>query len=410
MVWVVIWLFMSAFVPIMTQVSIVFLVFMIFLSACVLILRPFQPKIPGMNFVKLRIHKIQLETADTVSVFFDVPHDLAEQFRFVPGQYLTLRANVSGSEVRRAYSISSAPHDTHIGVTIKRLAGGRLSTFIHSNWKAGDLVEVAAPEGNFILHTDHDKKRKHCFIAAGSGITPIVSMVKTLLEEEPMSQAILLYGSRNEKNIIFKETLDALEQKYAGQLKVVHTLSSPVKQSEPGLVGLFKKAKTTWKGETGRISKEKIEAFIQGNILPDSNTSQYYLCGPGDLIANAEKVLEKLGVEKSRIHREFFSTPAEKGAAVAGSACHVKVHLNGKVIEMDVDGKKPILDELIARKMNPPYSCTSGACSSCMAQTISGEVKMEACYALDDDEVKKGLILTCQAKPVSATLEITYDV
>ncbi len=394
----------------MRQVSSVFFNFMIFLCPSLLILRPFQPKIPGMNFVKLRIHKIQLETADTISVFFDVPAELRNQFEYVPGQYLTLRANVNGSEVRRAYSISSAPHDANIGVTIKRIAGGKLSTFIHSNWKAGDVVEVAAPEGNFILHTDHDKKRKHCFIAAGSGITPIVSMVKTLLEEEPMSQAILLYGSRDEKNIIFKETLDALELKYEGQLKVVHTLSSPVKQSEPGLKGIFKKAKTTWKGETGRISKEKIDAFVKANILPDSNTTQYYLCGPGDLIGNAEKVLEKLGVEKSRIHREFFSTPAESGNAVAGSASHVKVHLNGKVIEMDVDGKKPILDELIARKKNPPYSCTSGACSSCMAKTISGEVKMDACYALDEEELKKGYILTCQAKPVSTELEITYDV
>lgn len=363
-----------------------------------------------MNFVKLRIHKIQLETADTVSVLFDLPNEVKNQFDFTPGQYLTLKDEVNGTEVRRAYSISTAPHDAHIGVTIKRIPGGRLSTFIHSNWKVDDVVEVAPPEGNFVLTTDHDKKRTVCFIAAGSGITPIVSMIKTLLENEPMSKAILLYGSRNEENIIFKDTLDALAKKYEGQLNIVHTLSAPMKEKEPGLIGIFKKSKTSWKGETGRISKEKLERFFKDHIGADSAKIVYYLCGPGDMISNAEKVLEKHGVDKLRIHREFFSTPAEKVNPVTGSAAMVKVHLNGEIIEMNIDGKKPILDELIARKKNPPYSCTNGACSSCMAKTIEGEVKMESCYALDEEDLKKGLILTCQAKPVTSVVEITYNV
>lgn len=363
-----------------------------------------------MKFVKLRIHKIQLETADTISVFFEVPEEHKSAFSFIPGQYLTLKDDVNGTEVRRAYSISTAPHDTFIGVTIKRLAGGKLSTFIHSNWKTGDAVDVAAPEGNFMLQADHDKKRKHCFIAAGSGITPIVSMIKTLMEEEPMSQAFLLYGSRNENNIIFKETLDSIETKYAGQVKVVHTLSAPIRHKEGGLKGIFKKATISWKGETGRISKEKIENFIHEYIFPDNAATEYYLCGPGDLISAAEKILENKGVDKKRIHKEFFSTPVDKSSSVSGHESIIKVHLNGEVIEMSVNGKKPILDELIALKKNPPYSCTSGACSSCMAKTISGEVKMEACYALDEEDVKKGYILTCQAKPVSESVEITYDV
>ena len=176
---------------------------------------------------------------------FDLPNEVKNQFDFTPGQYLTLKDEVNGTEVRRAYSISTAPHDAPIGVTIKRIPGGRLSTFIHSNWKVDDVVEVAPPEGNFVLTTDHDKKRTVCFIAAGSGITPIVSMIKTLLENEPISKAILLYGSRNEENIIFKDTLDALAKKYEGQLNIVHTLSAPMKEKEPGLIGIFKKSKTS---------------------------------------------------------------------------------------------------------------------------------------------------------------------
>ncbi|MBK8701646.1 MAG: ferredoxin--NADP reductase [Saprospiraceae bacterium] len=362
-----------------------------------------------MKFVPLKISKIQLETADTISVLFEVPENLISFFQFTPGQYLTLKAMVNGDEVRRAYSISTAPGET-LGVTIKRLPGGRLSTFIHSNWKAGDVVEVSEPEGNFLLQADHDKKRKFCFIAAGSGITPILSMIKTLLEDEPMSESFLLYGSRNEENIIFKEALDNLQQKYSGQLHIVHTLSKPHKEKEQGLKGLFKKAKTSWKGETGRISKDKIDGFLSTYFTKDEKSTQYYLCGPGDLIQIAEKALEKRMVEKSNIHREFFSTPTDKTTEVKGMSSRIRVHLNGEVIDMEVSGKKPILDELIALKKNPPYSCTSGACSSCMAKTIKGEVKMESCYALDEEDVKKGFILTCQAKPVSAELEISYDV
>jgi ring-1,2-phenylacetyl-CoA epoxidase subunit PaaE len=364
-----------------------------------------------MTFYQLKISNIQLETKDTISVYFDIPNNLKNKFEFDAGQYLTIKEMIFGNEIRRAYSISTSPKEEKIGITIKRVAGGKLSTFIHSNWKKGMEVEVASPEGNFILKPDHDKKRNLYFIAAGSGITPILSMIKTIVVEEPMSICHLLYGSRSEDNIIFKDSLEELENKYSGQLFIKHTLSSPLKEKEKGLSGLFKKSKISWKGETGRISKEKIENFLdlKNNAL---NENHYFLCGPGDLIITATKVLENRGVSEEYINREYFNTPipSENVNTINGISSSVKVHLNGDIIEFQTDGKKAILDELINLKKNPPYSCTSGACSSCMAKVINGKVDMEVCFALDEADLANGLILTCQARPTTDILEISYDV
>lgn len=363
-----------------------------------------------MNFENIAIKHIVQETEDTKTIFFEIPADLKEKFNYKPGQYLTLKASIKGEEVRRAYSISSAPADALIGVTVKRLSGGKMSNHVHDNWKIGDVVEVANPEGNFTIEADHDKKRNHFFIAAGSGITPIMSMIKTLLEEEPLSICYLLYGSRNENSIIFKETLSQYETKYAGQLFIMHTLSRPATEKEGGLLGVFKKAKMSWVGEVGRISADKIKKFLATYTGKNNFESQYYLCGPGDVIQAAEKELIALNTDKKHIHKEYFSTNTDDKATVKASTSNIKVHLNGEVIEFTSKGEKPILDELIAMKKNPPYSCTSGACSSCMAKVINGKVEMEVCYALDDADIEKGLILTCQAKAVTPELEITYVV
>lgn len=363
-----------------------------------------------MEFHKLTISDIQLETNDTITIYFNIPDELKQKYVFAAGQYLTLKEKINGSEIRRAYSICTAPNEQKIGITIKRVAGGRLSSFIHSNWKKGMVVEVGSPEGNFKVTTDHDKMRNHFFIAAGSGITPIMSMLKTILEDEPMSNCYLLYGSRSEDNIIFKESLESLSKKYDGQLKINFTLSNPSKIKEKGIFGMLKKPIVSWKGDTGRISKEKISSFIDQYIGNHKRENNFYLCGPGDLITTAEKELDKRGIAEDFIHREFFSTPLSEGQGKDGIASKIKVHLNGEVVEFTSDGKKPILDELIALKKNPPYSCTSGACSSCMAKVISGKVEMEVCFALDDADLANNLILTCQAKPVSSELEISYDV
>ncbi len=368
-----------------------------------------------MNFYELEISNKELETSDTITIYFKVPEDLKSKFEFKSGQYLTLSEEIDGKEVRRSYSICTAPFEGTLATTIKRLPGGLFSTYAHSNYKIGKKIRVATPEGKFVLLAEPFKPKTYYFFAAGSGITPILSMIKQTLEEEPLSKCYLLYGNRDEENIIFKEEFDELLIKYAGQLEVVYTLSRPQSEKKKGLLKFFKKESSSWKGEKGRINNEKVKSFL-ANHKSKHDQVNFYICGPGEMIESTTKVLISNGISEKDIHKEYFSTKTtpvdvpENAKATKSGLSLVKVSLDGELIEFTTDGKKPILDELIAMKKNPPYSCTSGACSSCMAKVTSGKVTMEVCYALDDDEVEAGYILTCQARPESDVVELTYKV
>ena len=363
-----------------------------------------------MNFYPLSIKNIRKETEDAYSLIFDVSDDLSSTFHHKAGQYVTLRTEINGEDIRRPYSINSRPGDPDFSVTIKKVKGGKMSHHL-STCKAGDTLMVSEPEGHFTVVPEHALKRSLYFIAAGSGITPVMSMIQSVLEDEPKSICYLLYGSRNEQQIIFKDSLEKLSEKYSGQLFVKHVLSNPITTKASGLSGWLGKKETSWSGDKGRISPSVLAAFLAD--FPGQKDKQFYICGPGDMIENVEKHLILEGFVSQQIHKEFFTPAAKKSASTTQSAegtSRVEVILKGQQHHFDIPKNKIILDVLVEKKLDPPYSCTSGACSTCIAKVTSGQVKMDTCYALEDDEVAAGYILTCQAKAVSEEVSLTYDV
>lgn len=362
-------------------------------------------------FDTLKIDKIVKETEDTISIYFEIPKDLNERYRFKAGQYLTIKAEIEGEEVRRSYSICTPPQAISPAVSIKRVSGGRMSNFLHDKISVGQKLEVLAPEGRFTVLPDDALARDHYFFAAGSGITPVMSMIQDILEHEPKSSCHLIYGSRSENGIIFQNILDELEKRHEGQLHVCHTISQPSKVKAGGLSGLLGKKLVSWKGDVGRIDTSKVADFLSKH--PAYNSSQlYYICGPGTMISNVESALIDQGINKDYIKKESFGGGVPKstgGEAKATGASMVTVKLNNEVIAISMDDSKTILDELIDLGKEPPYSCTSGACSTCIAKVTSGEVKMDACFALDDDEVEEGYILSCQARPITEEVTVEFE-
>ena len=362
------------------------------------------------SFYDLHVKAIQAETEDAVTVVFEVPDHLSETFQYTQGQYLTLKFEIKGKEERRAYSMCSSPVDKDLAVTVKRLKSGIVSNYIHDQLKAGDTVSVMPPEGRFYTPLQEEQQKTYYLFGAGSGITPLMSILKTVLEKEPMSKVCLLYGNRNENSIIFKEELETLEKRYRGQLVVEHILSQPKREKSGGVFGFLSKGTVLWQGKTGRISSQAVKEFIADHPA-GTKLTEYFICGPGAMITTAEVALKELGIDKHHIHTERFTSDIDEKDKVKGKAgAKIIVHLSGSTIEAEVPPGKTILDVLLDLRYDPPYSCHSGACSTCMAKVIRGSVKMDACYALDDDEVAEGFILTCQSHPTSDEVELTYDV
>lgn len=359
------------------------------------------------EFHNLKVSRIVKETGEATSVYFLVPDALQDSYQYKAGQYLTLKFDLSGKEERRSYSLCTSPLEDEIGVNIKRVKKGIVSNHINDNLKAGDAVEVMTPDGKFIIEPVESKQRDFYFFASGSGITPVISMIKTILEEEPKSTCHLLYGNNNEDTVIFSNELETLSTKYKGQFVYTQTLSQPKREKSGGLKGLFSKGKMNWTGWVGRIDKSKVDQFLSEH--PKSSIeAHYFVCGPGAMIDTIIDHLEGLNIDSKFLHTErFVSSTATAGGG--GVSAKVKVHLADKEYNIEVPSDKTILDALIDQKVDAPYSCTSGACSTCVAKVHSGEVSMDACYALDDSEVKAGYILTCQARPQSAEVELTFE-
>lgn len=357
------------------------------------------------KFHALSVSEVRRETDDCVSVAFDIPEHLSESFRFIPGQYLTLRQEIQGEDVRRSYSICAAPTDGELRVAIKKVPNGVFSTFANDVLKAGDQVDVMTPMGRFKLQADPAAKRTYVFIAAGSGITPVLSMIKSVLLEEPQSQALLFYGNRTSKTIIFKEALEDLKDLYLGRLAVYHVLSG---ESADGGMG-------------GRIDREKLEQWSEKFFNPQQ-VDAYFLCGPGNLIETVKNTLIEIGVAPERVHFELFTTPQMAAQAQSQAAAAPNPEISGKQsqVQVTLDGNthtfmlgydgEPILDAALNAGADVPYACKGAVCATCKAKVVSGDVSMDMNYSLEPDELANNFVLTCQAHPRSEEVHIDFDV
>lgn len=352
---------------------------------------------------ELRVSDITLETADCISVAFEVPEDLQSHYRFLPGQYLTLETLIDGEKVRRSYSICSSPLDGELRVAIKKVENGKFSSWANTELKVGTTLSVMTPEGNFYPHKDGKKKHRYVAFAAGSGITPVFSIVKSVLEMEEESNFTLFYGNRSSKTIIFKDKIEGLKNRYMNRLELHHVLSREDQGSD-----ILK----------GHIDEAKCIAFGQ-RFYDIGEIDGFFICGPEAMINCVSKSLEKQGVPRQKIHYELFTSPSQ---AIAHKTkvnteksddrlkSEVTVILDGEETHFAIysDGNS-ILDSALDAGADVPYACKGAVCCTCRAKVLEGSVEMEMNYALEDDEVEDGYVLTCQSHPRSEKVVISYD-
>lgn len=354
------------------------------------------------KFNSLKIKDIRRETADSVSVAFEIPENLKTDYSFIQGQYITLKRTFNGEEVRRSYSICSSPiTDNDLRVAIKEVPGGKFSTWFNREAKVGEYLEVMTPKGNFYTEMNAANAKHYVLFAGGSGITPIYSILKTILAAEPNSTVSLFYGSRNEESIIFKNGISEIAEKNSNRFKVYHILDS----APNGYDELYK----------GILTKEKVNALIEKHVELNLN-NEFFICGPTPMMDNVREVLESFRIEKNKIHIEYFTAqdtkPADKPASTHGIInSKVTIIMDGveTTINLASNGKT-ILDAAIDAGLDAPFACKGAVCCTCKAKVLSGNVSMDMNYALTDDEVAEGFILTCQAHPQSAEVSIDYDV
>ncbi len=352
-------------------------------------------------FHPLPIGHIEPLTDDSIAVIFDVPDDLREDYRFIQGQHITIRTELAGDDVRRNYSICSPASSGVLRIAVKRLPGGAFSEHALGRLKVGDVLDVMTPSGRFFTELDPANAKHYACVAAGSGITPMLSIVATTLETEPGSSVTLLYANRTSKTVMFLEEVEDLKDRYRDRFHLVHVLSR-----EPQEVELF----------SGRLDSDRM-ARILGSILPVAGVDDWFLCGPFEMVSSLRKLLIAEGVAKKAIHAEVFhveSAPpvrrATVGPADEQTGADVTITLDGREsqFKLNRDGP-PVLEAALAVRSDAPFACKGGVCGTCRAKVSEGSVEMDTNWALEPDEVEKGYVLTCQSHPTSDTLVLDYD-
>ena len=357
-------------------------------------------------FHPLRVRAIEPDTAEAVIVSFDVPETLREVFGFTQGQYLTLRSDIGGLDLRRSYSICAGVDDGELRVGVRKVRGGVFSNWINANLRAGDMLSVMAPQGRFFVPLDPTTKRHHVGIAGGSGITPILSIMKTVLAREPLSRFTLIYGNRLLQSTMFKEEIEDLKNRYMTRLVLQHVFSD--EHTDAPL-------------NHGVMNRDKIGEFLK-TVVPAGQIDHVFVCGPFQMNDEAETALLAAGVAEERIHIERFGValPAGGGQSVdavvhearPGDAAQASITIIRDGLQRDIrfeKGQPSILDAAAAAGLEVPYSCTSGVCGTCRAKVIEGEVRMDRNFALDKKEVAAGFILTCQAHPLTDRVVLSFD-
>jgi ring-1,2-phenylacetyl-CoA epoxidase subunit PaaE len=359
------------------------------------------------KFHALKVKDVRRETKDAVSVAFEVPEELKEVYRFKQGQYLTLRQMIDGEDVRRSYSVCSGIHEGELRVAIKAVAYGKFSNWINSVLKVGDEMQVMTPMGMFTTPLHADNKKEYLLFAGGSGVTPILSIAKSVLVEEPKSTVTMIYANRQFGSIIFREQLEDLKDAYIGRFRLFHVLDD-----EPNEVELF----------SGMFDRNKLERFTQTFIELD-RVDEAFVCGPEPMIRLVTDFLKEKNLAPEKIHFELFASPGQPAAKPAdsptkqaeqpqnsGKRCAVTVVYDGHEnnFYMPMDGT-PILDAAQKSGMDIPFSCKGGMCCTCRAHLSEGSAPMRVNYALEPGEVEAGYVLTCQAVPTTERIVVDFD-
>jgi ring-1,2-phenylacetyl-CoA epoxidase subunit PaaE len=356
------------------------------------------------QFHSLRISEVRPETADAVTVLFDVPDNLRDAFRFTQGQFVTLKTHIDGEETRRSYSIcvgvTDYDRDGELRIGIKRVRGGRFSNFAFDTLKPGHEIDVMTPDGRFFTHLNADHVKHYVAFSGGSGITPVLAIVKTTLEMEPTSGFTLIYGNRSVDAIMFAEELEDLKNRFMSRFSLYHVLSDDLQDVE-----LF----------NGVLNEDKCAAFLS-SLVPADAIDEAFICGPGPMMDAAEAALKSAGVPPQRVHVERFGTPLPQAGAPLAEITETTPAAD---LELVLDGKKrklrlpyegvSLLDVGLKAGLALPYACKGGVCCTCRAKVLEGEVRMDKNYTLEPHEIDAGFVLTCQCHPVSERVVVSYD-
>jgi ring-1,2-phenylacetyl-CoA epoxidase subunit PaaE len=351
------------------------------------------------RFFPLQISDINRETKDCVSISLDVPKHLHDDFKYQAGQYITFRLKVNGEEIRRSYSLCSSPvADREWRVAIKKVSGGKGSVYLNEKTKIGDVLEVMSPEGNFTAPFSEGREKQYVLFAGGSGITPMLSILKTVMITEPKSKITLFYGNFDRESIIFKSQIDDLISKYPSRVEVVHVLQNT--------------SETNSHLHHGILDTEKNNALL-AEFIPIASACEYFICGPGPMMECVKESLNQANIPASSIHIEYFASPVEGKSETSETGkyktAEVTIICDGDEIKTTLQENESILEAALRNNLDAPYACQGGSCCTCRAKLIEGQVEMKVNYALLESEVKAGFILTCQSYALTDKLVVDYD-